>query len=250
MTSAVVLTKNEENNIIDCLESLSWCDEIIVVDDFSQDRTIEIINSLKNKKIAVFRHALNENYSKQRNFGLSKAKYEWILFVDADERIPLSLRDEILKATSRRDNYDGYFIKRKDFIWGKELRYGETGNIKLLRLVKKGKGEWSGHVHERWETEGAVGQLNFSLMHYPHQTITEFLREINFYTEIKAKELFDSGIKTSWLSIILYPKAKFILNYFLRLGFLDGIQGLIVAIFMSFHSFLVRSKLWKLRQEK
>lgn len=246
MISAVVLTKDEENSIIDCLESLNWCHEIIVVDDFSQDRTIEIINNLKNKKITVFRRALNKDYSKQRNFGLSKANYEWILFVDADERVSPTLRDEILKATSERNNYDGYFIKRRDFIWGKELRYGETGNIKLLRLAKKNEGWWRGRVHEAWEVKGNIGQLNASLAHYPHQTITEFLREINFYTDIRAKELFDNGTKASWLSIILYPKAKFILNYFLKLGFLDGIEGLIMAILMSFHSFLVRSKLWKL----
>ncbi|MEK7450742.1 MAG: glycosyltransferase family 2 protein [Patescibacteria group bacterium] len=248
MISAVVLTRNEENSIIDCLESMGWCDEIIVVDDFSQDRTIEIIGGLRNKKISVFKRALNKDYSKQRNFGLSKTSYEWILFVDADERVSPFLRDEILKATSTRSKYDGYLIRRRDILWGKELRYGELGDVKLLRLAKKGKGEWSGRVHEEWEIRGAVGQLNSSLIHYPHQTITEFLREINFYTDIRAKELFDNGTRVSWLSILLYPKAKFILNYFLRLGFLDGIQGLIVVIFMSFHSFLVRSKLWKLRQ--
>lgn len=250
MISAVVLTKNEENNIIDCLESLEWCDEIIVVDDFSQDRTVEIISNLKNKKITVFRRALNKDYSKQRNFGLSKAKYEWVLFVDADERASEYLRDEILKATSGRNNYDGYFIKRKDFMWGKELRYGETINIKLLRLARKGKGEWYGRVHERWEVKETLGQLDAFLMHYPHQTISEFLREINFYTDIRARELFDNGTKASWFSILLYPKTKFFFNYFLKLGFLDGIQGLIIAILMSFHSFLVRAKLWKLWQKK
>lgn len=250
MISAVVLTKNEENSIIDCLESLNWCDEIIVVDDFSQDRTIEIINNLKNKKITVFRRALNKDYSKQRNFGLSKTSCNWVLFVDADERVFQALQKEIIKAISERNNFDGYFIKRRDFIWSKELRYGETGNIKLLRLAKKNKGEWRGRVHETWEVKGNIGQLNAFLAHYPHQTITEFIREINFYTDIRAKELFDNGTKASWLLIIFYPKAKFILNYFLKLGFLDGIEGLIMAVFMSFHSFLVRAKLWKLWQKK
>ncbi len=248
MISAVVIARNEENNIIDCLESLNWCDEIIVVDDFSEDRTFEIINNLNNKKITVFRHALNRNYSKQRNFGLSKANYEWILFVDADERVSQSLRDEIVKVTSGRSKYDGYFIKRRDFIWGKELRHGETGNIKLLRLAKKGQGEWNYRVHERWEVKGDIGQLDAFLAHYPHPTISEFLREINFYTDIRANELFDNGTKTSWLSIILYPKIKFLLNYFLKLGFLDGIQGLMMAVFMSLYSFLVRGKLWRLWQ--
>ena len=249
MISAIVLTKNEENNIVDCLDSLLWCDEILVIDDNSEDKTVEVIENLKNKKIKVLFHSLNNDFSKQRNFALREAQHGWILFIDADERVSLSLQYEILSLiTSPLSNYSGYYIRRRDVMWGRELRYGETGHIKTLRLVKKDKGEWVGKVHESFRIKGKTGLLRNPLMHYPHQNLTEFLQEVNFYTDLRAKELFNKGIKVYWWSILMYPLGKFILNYVFKRGFLDGIPGLVVAILMSFHSFLVRGKLWSLIQ--
>jgi len=251
MISAIVLTKNEENNIVDCLESLLWCDEILVIDDSSEDKTVQIIENLKNKKIKVLVRPLDNDFSKQRNFALRLSQNEWILFVDADERVSLSLQYEILSLiTSPLSNYSGYYIRRSDVMWGRELRYGETGHINLLRLVKKNRGEWQGRVHEVLRIKGRIGELRNPLMHYPHQDITKFLQEINYYTDIRAKELLDKNVKVYWWSILIYPLGKFILNYGIRRGFLDGIPGFIVAILMSFHSFLVRGKLWLLYQKK
>lgn len=246
MITAVVLTKNEEKNIVDCLESLSFCGEILVIDDNSDDRTEEIAKSLNAK---VIKHDLNNNFSAQRNFGLEKAKGEWILFVDADERINTQLIKEIINVISS-NSYKGYFIKRDDTIWGRKLKYGETGGIKFIRLAKKGSGIWEGKVHEEWKINGRIGILSNSLDHYPHQSIGEFINEVNYYTNLRAEELHANHIKVNWYSILLYPKIKFLLNYFLRLGFLDGLQGFIFAIMMSFHSFLVRGKLWQLNQKK
>ncbi len=126
------------------------------------------------------------------------------------------------------------------------MRYGETGSIKLLRLAKKDSGIWEGKVHERWKVKGKVWELKNPLLHCPHQTISEFLSEINFYSTIRTQELFDQGVKTSVWQIIIYPLGKFIQNYFFKRGFLDGIPGFVVATIMSFHSFLVRGKLWQL----
>ncbi len=248
MISVVVLTKNEEKNIVDCIESLSFCDEVIVIDDNSDDRTVELAQRAKAK---VFTRDLNRNFSTQRNFGLDKARGEWVLFIDADERVTPSLHQEIITniTNSTITQYDGFYIKRTDFIWGRELKYGETTNVKLIRLARKDVGKWKGKVHEVWNIKGEVGQLKHPLFHYPHQTITEFLQEINFYTDIRAKELYDKGIKTSWWEIILYPKVKFIVNYFIKGGFRDGLPGLVFALMMSLHSFLVRAKLWKLWQK-
>lgn len=245
MISAVVLTKNEEKNIVDCLELLVWCDEIVVVDDSSEDRTLEIAQKMGAK---VFVHALEDDFSKQRNFGLQQAQNDWVLFVDADERVSPELAREIKYQIANRKNNDinGFYVKRVDFLWGRELKHGETGNMKLLRLARKDAGAWEGAVHEKWRIKGKVGELKNPLLHYPHQTISEFLREINFYTDLRAKELYMSDIPIYWTSIILYPKAKFIYNYFIKMGFLDGIPGFIFALFMSFHSFLVRGKLWLL----
>lgn len=250
--SGVLIVKNEEKNIIDCLEALQFCDEIIIVNDNSTDRTIELVENFKkqNLNIKIFSRALDGDFSSQRKFGVEKTSNDWVLFVDADERITPDLITEIKENLPAEEHIGGFLIPRIDFMWGRELRHGETGNIKLLRLFNKKKGNLEGKVHETWETKSKVGILSNPIHHFPHPTITEFLKEINFYSDIRVKELYEKGIKSSLLSIILYTKGKFILNFFLKRGFLDGTAGLVHAILMSFHSFLVRGKLWLLWQKK
>jgi glycosyltransferase involved in cell wall biosynthesis len=137
MISAVILTKNEEQNIGKCLESVKWCDEIIIVDDKSSDKTIDIAKEYHAK---AYSHGLSNNFSAQRNFGLSKAKNEWVLFVDSDEIVSDALAFEIPNAIGLTDqnsrNFNGFYIKRTDFMWGKQLKHGEA-TIKLLRLGRK-----------------------------------------------------------------------------------------------------------------
>jgi glycosyltransferase involved in cell wall biosynthesis len=244
MISAVVLTHNEEKNIKDCLVSLSWCDEIIVIDDNSTDKTVDII---KKTKANLYVRALNNNFSDQRNFGLSKTKGEWVLFVDADERVTSQLWYEIMQHSNQSINNEaGFYIKRQDYMWGRKLRYGETGNVKFVRFAKKDAGKWEGAVHEEWKINGNLATLKNPLLHYPHKNIVNFLNEINHYTDIRAEELYNKKVKLFWPTILIYPSAKFILNYIFKLGFLDGVPGLIFALIMSFHSFLVRGKLWLL----
>ena len=252
MISIAILTKNEEKNILDCVESVLWADEIVIVDDFSDDRTVEVVKNLdQGKKIKIFQKKLENDFSSQRNFALSKTKYDWVLFVDADEIVSSQLRQEINDLLiDKSDKINGYFIKRQDFMWGKKINHGEVGGIKLLRLAKKNAGDWRGKVHEVWDVEGNLGELENEILHFPHQTVAEFLREISFYTTIRANELFNKKIQTNLFEIIIYPKAKFFVNYFIKLGFLDGLEGLIIAILMSFHSFLVRGKLWLLWKKK
>jgi len=251
MLGVVILTKNEENNIIDCLESVSFADEIIIVDDFSSDRTLDIIRDLKNKKIHVYKRKLDNDFSSQRNFGISKAKGEWILFVDADERVSEQLGGEILSVLSNKnlDNV-GFYIKRSDVIWGEKLKHGESGNIQLLRLAKKGSGSWAGKVHETWKIDGEKLSLNNELVHFPHKNERTFLKEINYYTTLRAEELYSHNIKTNAFSIIIYPVGKFIYNFIINFGFLDKMPGFVFAVNMSFHSFLVRGKLWLLWKKR
>jgi glycosyltransferase involved in cell wall biosynthesis len=247
MISVIILTKNEEKNILDCLETVAWADEIIILDDFSEDRTVEIALSQKLKNLKILKRALAEDFGKQRNYALSYAKNEWVLFIDADERVTPALRQEIndfIIEEKTKALINGMYLLRKDVLWGKLLKHGETGRIKLLRMARKNSGVWHGRVHEQWLVEGETDTFENFLVHYPHGTISEFLAEINFYTTIRAKELFDKGEKSSISKIIFYPKIKFLQNYILRLGFLDGLEGLVQAILMSFHSFLVRAKLW------
>lgn len=250
MITAVILTKNEEKNIMECLHALDWCNQILIIDDYSEDNTIKLIEKTDSKKVTIFKHHLANNFAQQRNFALSKVKTDWVLFIDADERVSVSLQYEITSIINDSlENYAGYYIKRRDTIWGKELKHGESGQMKLLRLGKKNKGEWKGNVHEIWKLEGKIGELHNSLKHYPHQDITNFLSEINYYTTIRSQELFDKQTVVSYVTILIYPFAKFIQNFFIKRGFLDGLPGLVFAIFMSLHSFLVRGKLWLLWQK-
>lgn len=241
MITAVVLAKNEEEKIEKCLKTLKWCDEVVVVDDESEDKTAEIAKKLGAK---VYKRALNGDFAAQRNFGLEKARGEWVFFVDVDEQVTPQLRAEIQKKTNGQ--FVGFYIKRRDFIFGRGLKYGETGGVKLLRLGKKGMGSWQGRVHETWEIQGPKEELENLLEHYPHPTVSEFLKDINLYSTLRARQLYEENKKSNLFQIIFYPVGKFLQNFFLRLGFLDRMAGFMVATLMSFHSFLVRSKLYLL----
>jgi len=240
MISAVVLTKDEEKKLARCLNSLSWCDEIVVIDDYSQDGTLKIA---KEKKALVFQRKLADNFSAQRNFGLSKAKGEWVLFVDADEEVSENLRKEILIQLSLPSvkDVDGFYFKRKDFFLGRWLNHGETASVRLLRLGRRGKGIWKGSVDETWEIKGKTKSLSNPLLHYSHSSLVEFLNSLNRYSSLNAKQNFENNRKLSFFDWFK-PLGKFVFNYFFKLGFLDGIRGLMMAALMSFHSFLVRGK--------
>ena len=240
MISAVVLTKNEEKNLSNCLESVKWCDEIVIVDDNSTDKTLEIAKKFNAK---IFNHSLDNNFATQRNFGLEKVQGNWVFFVDADEKVTPELKDEIKKQLIFTTS-SGYFFKRNDFYGGQWLKHGETAKTRLLRLAKKNAGKWSRTVHETWQIKGKIGEFNNPLLHYPHPTVGEFLSSINAYSSLHAQVLKENGVKPSFSRIIFNPLAKFIQNYFFRLGFLDGMPGAVVAFMMSFHSFLARAKLY------
>jgi len=257
--SAVVLTKNEENNIERCLKSIGFCDEIIIIDDDSVDKTINIIQNLKfkvqnyNSKLKIFQRNLNNDFSGQRNFGMEKATGNWILFVDADEEVTREHKFEI-RSTIWRIKFEknAYYIKRRDFWWGKELKYGETRKLRdlgIIRLVRKKSGKWTGKVHEIFKPSVSVGLLKSFLNHYPHPSLQDFIGKINYYSSLRAKELYQSGKKPCLCETIFNPFFKFCLNYFIYLGFLDGVPGFAYAFLMSFHSFLVRAKLFQFRMD-
>ncbi len=246
MISAVIIARNEEENLLGCLESVKWCEEILLIDDNSTDKTPEIAKKFGAK---VFIHPLNNDFANQRNFGLEKARGDWVLFLDADERVSPELAKEIRQRTANCQPMAGFYLKRQDFWGGRVLKHGETAHVRLLRLGRKGKGEWQRAVHERWEIEGKIGELKKPLLHYPHPTLNDFIDHVNFHSTLHAQALKKEVIKPSLFRIIFYPKAKFIQNYVFRLGFLDGMPGIIVALMMSFHSFLARAKLYFLWKE-
>ena len=244
MISAVVLSHNDQSSIERTLASLSWAHELIVVDDTSTDETVA---QAKKLGATVYSHALGGDFASQRNFGLSKATGEWVLFVDSDEVVSSELAQEIQLRVKDSD-VQGYFAPRIDILWGRKLTHGEVGGKKLLRLAKKDAGRWMRPVHEVWDVQGKTGELTFPLLHYPHPDVAQFLFQIDHYSTINAKYLYAQKKHTAAWQIVGYPVAKFFVNYFWRLGFLDGMPGAIVAIMMSFHSFLTRAKLYQLRQ--
>ena len=215
MITAVVISCRE--NIDRCLRSLAFCDEVVVLK--------------KEEPI--------KDFSKVRNEALKSAKNEWVLFVDDDEEVSDELENEILKYV-QDDKIDGYFIPRKDFFFGKRLMFGETGNIKLLRLGRKNAGRWQRKVFEVWKIRGVgkVGEMREELRHYPHPTIFDFIKSVNFYSDIDAREF----AYFNYLEVFFKPVGKFGQNYFLKLGFLDGLAGFVFAFMMSFQSLVVRVK--------
>lgn len=239
MISAVILTHNSEKSLASTLDSLSWCDERIVIDDESIDKTVAIA---KSSNTNIFSRRLAGDFAAQRNFGLSKAIGPWVLFVDSDEVVTKELADEVRRAVRQ---CEGYYIKRIDFLWGRELKHGETANVKLLRLAKKDAGCWTRPVHEVWDVKGKTGELSSPLFHYPHPNVAQFLEKINTYSSLNAEFLYSQKIRSNWFEILVYPIAKFFRNYFFHMGFLDGTAGAVVAIMMSFHSFLTRAKLYQ-----
>lgn len=237
--SAVVITKNEEDRIKACLDSLSFLSDIVVVDDLSLDETCNISKKMKAR---VFKRPLKNDFASQRNYGLKQAKGEWVLFVDADEKITEELKSEILKSV-QSEYYSGFYLKRQDYFLGKKLNYGETANLKLLRLARKTSGKWKRPVHEYWDINGRIGNLIRPLIHCPHPTISEFIEEVNYYTQVEANYRKSRGESVSFTSSLAYPAAKFIKNYIFYLGFLDGFPGFVIAYLMSLHSLMLRIKI-------
>lgn len=240
--SAIILAKNEEKKIIQTIKSLSFCDEVIVIDDESSDKTAE---KAKNAGAKVIEHAKKNEFAGQRNWAMEQAKNDWILFIDADEEVTEDLKNEIGKL-ALNSNIVAYAIPRKDFFWETELKFGETRKAReqgIVRLIKKGGGVWIGAVHETFVPTGGVKKLNGYLNHNSHESLSSFIEDVNIYSSIRAEELAKIGKRFSLFELIAFPFFKFIYTYFILGGFLDGAAGFVYSFVMSFHSFLVRAKL-------
>lgn len=240
MISAVVLTKNVQSGIKRCLQSLSFADEIVVVDDYSTDKTVSIAKDLGTK---VHSRKLAGNFAAQRNFGLNKASHEWILFVDADEMVSKDLQLEIKTELKKAgQGVQGFCLKRQDKFLGHWLSHGETQAVKLLRLGRKEAGKWQDRVHETWKIKGQIKTLEHPLLHDRQIGIAKFMERLSRYARLRAQDLYDQQVRESIGRLLFNPLGKFLHNYGWNLGFLDGFPGLVLAWLMSWHSLLVR--LW------
>lgn len=241
MISTVILYKNEQEDLNRCINSLSWCKDIVVVHD-SQDSHLNTL--VQKSNIRVVKRLLSNDFSAQRNFGMEYAKNDWILFIDADEELSQELQAE-LESLNPDPQFSAYAISRIDIFWNQKMLHGEVGtavNRGILRLVHKHKGTWQGVVHEIFSTSGTTARLNHSILHYPHQTVSEFIQDINYYSSLRAKEIAARPQGQLFIELLLYPPAKFFYTYFLKFGLLDGAAGFVYSFMMAFHSFLVRAK--------
>lgn len=189
---------------------------------------------------------LLKSFAEKRNEVLKKAKGEWVLFVDDDEIVSRELADEI-KQKIKRTKASGFFIPRQDVVFNEVLKFGETGKISILRLAKKELGKFVREVHEVWQVNGKKEKLTNPLYHIKDSFISEFSSRIMQYGPLDALSLSSEGKEFSYFKLLFYPKAKFLYNYFLKQGFLDGCPGLFHAYLMSVQSLSVRVYQWEKR---
>ena len=239
--SVIVITLNEENNITDCLKSVEWADEIIVIDSKSTDRTVELASKF-TKKIY-----LTENlpFARKKNIAIEKATYDWVLSIDADERVTLELKGKILGIVNSADNkYDAYYLNRKSFFINKFIKHCGWYPDYVLRLFKKSSGaKFSENlVHEKLLVIGKIGKLDPDLLHYTNRNFEHYLEKLNIYTTYSSNELFSNGKKSGLIDMFFRPAFTFFKMYFLKLGFLDGYTGLVLCALSSVHVFVKYSK--------
>ena len=241
--SVVVVTFNEERNIERCVRSVQWADEIIVVDAFSTDRTVEICRRLNANII----QRPWEGYAPQKQFALSMASHTWVLLVDADEEVSPELHREIESVISMQHDCSGYEIARKSFFLGQWMQHGGWYPGYQLRLFVKAKACIPQRpVHEGVEVQGAVGKLRNPLNHYTYYSISQYLAKLNDYTSLDVmNRLNDKRHRTvRWFNFIVNPLSVFVRMFFVLAGFKDGFRGLLLAVYSSFYKLLLLAKVW------
>ncbi|HFK5527019.1 TPA: glycosyltransferase family 2 protein [Elizabethkingia anophelis] len=232
--SGLIITYNEERNIAAVLNCFNFCDEIIVVDSFSTDKTVEIAQ--KNSKVKVYKQEFVD-YTKQRNKALSLAENDWIFFLDGDERTTPDLEKEIIETINNKDSKDAYYIYRIFFVGQKKINFSGTQNDKNFRLFRKSKAFYTEtkKVHETLEVQGSTGILKHKLLHYSFENFESFKKKMIYYGLLKGAELVEKGKKYSVFTHWSKVAFKFIKTYFLKLGILDGIDGLKISYLQSLY---------------
>lgn len=242
--AAVVITKNEETNIRPCLERLQWADEIVVVDAESHDGTREIAYDYTER---VFVRPW-PGFGAQKNFGIEQAGSDWILIVDADERVSPELKEEIqdlLRLWSSTDPV-AFRVPRRNIFYGKWVQWGGAYPDYQIRLFRKEKAQYNDvEIHENLLISGEVGTLKGHFDHYTQRQIVDHFRKFNLYTTLAAREKRKSKEDVQWYHLMFNPLVVFLKKYFLRTGFKDGIRGVIFAVFASMYTFVKYAKLWE-----
>lgn len=242
--SVVIPTYNCESKIRKCLESVKWADEIIIVDMFSTDRTIDIVKKYATK---IFRRIPKDgNFDYNRKYGMEKSKCDWILKLDSDEVLSKELQSEIKTfLTKNNTDYDGYNFYNKIFMLGKQVKYGfiKPGSHEL-RLVRKGAWTYDPYkYHQLIKVKGSVGFFNNSYDHYVFDTVGEFMNKTNKYTDLDASFLKDT-MRVNILTVMAAPYKSFVKLFFIQKGFMDGRLGLMSCTLFSIYNLVEKLKIW------
>jgi glycosyltransferase involved in cell wall biosynthesis len=248
--SAYVLTKNEEKHIKNCIESINWADEIVIIDDFSADNTVKIAKDMGCKVV----QNKFEYFGKQRNFALSQCLHEWVICLDADERITPKLRLEIECQLQNSPAYDAFVAPRKNkFINKWILHSGWYPDYRHPVFFNKNKMKYKDQlVHEDIDYNGNGKKFYFKgdILHYSYSNIKQFVKKSDFYTDLRSKEMFEKGVKFTVLNLFVNPFVMFVKMYIVKKGFLDGLAGFMLALlYSSFYTLMKYIKLWELENK-
>lgn len=250
LLSSIIIARDEEINIRRCIQSqLSVVDDIVVlVDSRTKDSTVQIASSYPNVNCESVEW---DGYAKTKIHAVSKTKYDWILWIDADEELTPELIEEIKQFKTAKPQYNAYDVARRAFFLGKWIKHSGWYPSRVIRLFNKNVVSFEEkEVHEHLNVDGKAGHLKYDLNHYTDPSIEYYFTKFNIYTSLAAKELNEKGKQAGMNDILLRPLFLFFKMYIFRLGFLDGLHGLILAIFSSAYVFTKYCKLWELKRAK
>lgn len=237
--SATLITLNEEDNIARAIESLRCCDEVVVVDSGSQDRTMEIAAKLGARIV----ESPWRGYAGQKNFAAEKAANDWILSIDGDEALSEALEGEIWQIKKTGARFDAYTMPRMAQYLGRWILHSGWYPDRKVRLYDRRRAHWEGDfVHESVKVEGTIGHLDCNLLHFTCDSITSHLKRMDRYTTLAAQELVARGKKVTLADLLFDPPWTFLRTYILQAGFLDGVEGLTIAYMAAFYNFVKYAK--------
>jgi len=244
--SVIVIALNQENNIVPCLETVGWADEIVVVDSGSRDRTLELARDFTDRIFTIDW----PGFGAAKNYALDQARGEWVFSLDTDERVSEALREEILTAAQTNRRFAGYRVPRKNYFGGRWIKHLGWYPDYTLRLFRRDKGRFRERaVHEEVLVDGPVGFLENPLDHYSYDSVSDYLARQDRYARLAAQEMLREGRRPRAGELFWRPVGNFFKLYFLRRGFLEGRLGYTLALLASLYNFLKYYYLRELMQE-
>lgn len=245
--SVYVLTFNNRRTIERCLKSLWWAEELVVVDSGSTDGTYEICQKYTDR---LYRRPF-QGHRDQYQYAANLTTRPWVMFVDADEEIPPALAEEIGEALKNgAKGVDGFFVYRQTYYLGRWIRYGGWYPDGEIRLYRREKGRWEGGLHAKVVVDGKIDLLKQKYLHYTYRDISDQIQTIDKYSRMAAEDMVRNGEKFSLFKLLFHPPFRFIKEYLLKMGFRDGLPGLIIIVSTMFYVFIKYAKLWEIQKVK